>query len=333
MSDTAAGANVLAFDTDRLEPEERFEAWSSGMQFYEVDTSDRLAFRASLRAWRLPSVIVIDAWTSDFAFRRTPELIRNDAVDDIVLQWLATATARGEVDGRVFAAAPGEIVIHDRACPFEARVGAGRYVAVSMSRIFLEERLPAACVHGLVLRDGLAPPLGAFLESLVDLVAQGDRDDAELARLLRDLVAAAARRAKAPSEAEQADLALNLRAKRYIRQNLSQRLDVPSLCTALGVSRSRLYRAFEREGGVARTVTAERLKRLHRLLSDPEERTPIARLAADHGFPDSAHFSRLFRRTFGCTPQALRRRSETAAELVQGEAAAATYNRWEADKG
>jgi AraC-like DNA-binding protein len=333
MSKMAAGARVLAFDTDRLKPEERFDTWATGMTFYEVETSDRSAFRAALRAWLLPPVIIIDARTSDFRFHRTQDLIRGDAVDDVVLQWLATASATGDADGRAFSAAPGEILVHDRARPFEGRMSAGRYVAVSMPRTFLEEKLPAACVHGLVLRDGLAPPFGAFLEALVGILDEGDRDEAELARLLRDLLAAAIRRAIAPSEAEQADLALNLRAKRYIRGNLAQRLDVPTLCTALGVSRSSLYRAFEREGGVARTVTAERLKRLHRLLSNPEERAPIAQLAAANGFPDSAHFSRLFRRAFGYTPQALRRRSQTTAELVHDEDAPALYKRWEADKG
>ncbi|TFI58135.1 AraC family transcriptional regulator [Sphingomonas parva] len=322
----------LEFDTASLPIEERFSAWASAMPFYAVSTPEPCAFEARIRAWLLPPVIVVDAMMSEVSVARTDEHIRTDGRDDLVLQLLDGSSLVAEFEGEETVARSGEIVLHDRARAFSGVLSAGRNVTVSMPRAFLEERLPGVAVHGLVLRDGLALPLAAFLASLTQVLAADQGESGELARLLRDLVAAAVRRS-APASRQASDATLKIRAHRYIRQNLSAPLDVRSLCEALGVSRSRLYRAFERDGGVGRYVTVERLKRVHRLLSDPAERSSIAQLAAAHGFPDSAHFSRLFRRTFGYGPQALRRRAGedagTKTPTVECDPAPARFNRWE----
>ena len=327
----------LSFDTDKLPLDQRFSAWASGMTHYAVRTPDPLAFHASIRAWLLAPVIVVDATLSEIGFRRDLDRIRADGGDDIVLQLLDGTTFSGALEDREVVAGSGEIVVHDRARPLDAGMTAGRNVTVSMPRAFLEEQLPAASVHGLVLRDGLALPLAAFLGALPQVLAADRGESGEIARLLRDLVAAAIRRSAPPTVEQQLEGTLRMRARHYVRQNLGAELDVNSLCLALGVSRSRLYRAFEAEGGVGRFVTRERLKRVHRLLTDPAERSPIAQLAAAHGFHDSAHFSRLFRRTFGYGPQALRRRLSAdaagSADVVDGEAAPAVYNSWEASRG
>ena len=331
----AVESDGLVFDTAALPREERFPAWASAMPFYAVATPDPQAFEARLRAWLLPPVIVVDARLSEIAVARSEAQIRADGGDDIVLQLLDGPSFDGSADGPAFSARTGEIVIHDRALPLDGVLTAGRNITVSMPRAFLDERLPGVSVHGLVLRDGLARPLAAFLASLADVLALGQHEDGELARLLRDLIAAAIRPAAPPSSDPQADATLALRAKRYIRQHLSAPLDVPGICDALGVSRSRLYRAFERDGGVAKYVTAARLKRVYRLLSDPAERAPISQLAAAHGFPEGAHFSRLFRRAFGHTPQEVRRRSIPVPPPPASEPTAAPelFNRWEAGRG
>jgi AraC-like DNA-binding protein len=333
---TEIGAGGLEFDSNVLPAERRFAVWASAMPFYEVATPDPSAFRASVRAWLLAPVIVVDATLSEIALRRTATRLARDGNDDIVLQLLDGARMSGTADAP-FAARPGEMVLHDRGQPFEAALGEGRNVTVSMPRAFLDEALPAAAVHGLVLRDGLARPLASFLGALPAALSGEARDSADLGRLLRDLLAAAVRRSGTAVAPKPSDAALRLRAARFVRRNLARPLDAQSLCDAIGVSRSTLYRAFESEGGVARFVTAERLKRLHRLLADPAERGSIARLAAAHGFADNAHFSRLFKRSFGYSPQELRRRSAESgrprAPAPDNDSAPAIFNRWEAGRG
>jgi AraC-like DNA-binding protein len=70
-----------------------------------------------------------------------------------------------------------------------------------------------------------------------------------------------------------------------------------------------LYRLFEAQGTtVAAWIRHRRLERCRADLTDPALRAaPVSAVAARWGLPDSAHFSRLFRRTYGLPPAEYRR--------------------------
>jgi AraC-like DNA-binding protein len=76
---------------------------------------------------------------------------------------------------------------------------------------------------------------------------------------------------------------------------------------ALAVSPSRLSRAFHAAAGTPFTKARQRLRVSAALdrLADGERN--LARLAADLGFSDHAHMTRIVRRELGATPSALRR--------------------------
>jgi AraC-like DNA-binding protein len=80
------------------------------------------------------------------------------------------------------------------------------------------------------------------------------------------------------------------------------------------VSRSKLYRLFEKHGGIAHFINCERLKEAHRRLSDPLETPSIHVVGNDVGFPDHSTFSRAFRREYGYSPSEARERA--LAKLV-----------------
>ena len=84
----------------------------------------------------------------------------------------------------------------------------------------------------------------------------------------------------------------------------------------IGISRSQLYRLFERAGGVAHYIQRQRLLRICSLLSDPENQRPIAALAADFCFEDASGFSRAFRQEFGCSPSDVRSAAKAGIPLV-----------------
>jgi AraC family transcriptional regulator, positive regulator of tynA and feaB len=86
-------------------------------------------------------------------------------------------------------------------------------------------------------------------------------------------------------------------------------LSVSSVCRNLAISPRLLHRLFEdREGTFSQTVRSMRLKRCARLLADPANRSTITDIALQHGFTDSASFSRAFRRGYGMTPSEMRER-------------------------
>lgn len=95
------------------------------------------------------------------------------------------------------------------------------------------------------------------------------------------------------------------RAKAYVRENLGQRLIVPDLVEAAGVSNRTLYRLFLESEGLTpmQFVTAERLNAARRALlaADPREMS-ITRAALDHGFAHLGRFSVQYRNAFGEAP-------------------------------
>ena len=97
------------------------------------------------------------------------------------------------------------------------------------------------------------------------------------------------------------------RARRMIEGRLADsNLTSETLCAALGVSRSRLYRIFEPLGGVASYIRKQRLQRTRDALSDIADTRSIYRIAEQWGFVDASAYSRTFRHEFGISPKEAR---------------------------
>lgn len=113
-----------------------------------------------------------------------------------------------------------------------------------------------------------------------------------------------------------ADDALFEAATAYVRNHLADPALSPNyLAAVLGVSRRRLYEAFAaRNAQVARHIREQRLERAHDLIVHASTPTrSVAEIALSVGFADPAHFSRLFRASYGLAPTQLRTQIQTLA--------------------
>jgi AraC-like DNA-binding protein len=167
---------------------------------------------------------------------------------------------------------------------------------------------------------GLGALLGDFLISLDRRlpVLAGDAApslaDALAALLATGLAEIVPRQA---AGGDQASPLLFDRICRHIQANLrAPDLGPAQLCHVLGVSRSRLYRLFERVGGVAAYIQLQRLQQARLQLAENAPR-PVSQVAEEFGFKDASGFSRSFKKQFGFSPTEARRRAAPGLRRLQ----------------
>jgi AraC-like DNA-binding protein len=209
-------------------------------------------------------------------------------------------------EGRSDVCTDGDIVIWDSARPLLVRPHARQDV---MS-VFVPKRVVGPPLPTGVRIDGSAGRARLVRSLLAEVVRGLERgeigpDDQGVADAVIDLV----RTLRVPAPPPDRSL---LGA---IKRSIDARLDDPRLSPDVvardnHVSRRYLYRLFEADGtGVADWIRARRLERCARDLTDPAlAHEPITTIAMRWGFVNPSHFSRVFRRTFGCSPREYRGR-------------------------
>lgn len=188
-------------------------------------------------------------------------------------------------------------------------------LALFMPRDFLERtRSGAAGLFSLVATDsGPGSLLAGFLRQLGEQPRQVDGEQAKcFAAAARALVAACL----APADADGASpppfavSGMVERARQMVQRHMaSPDFGPPQLGRLLAMSRSKLYRLLDGDGGVAQFINRERLIQARRALEAPCEPRSVQAIANEVGFRDHSTFSRAFRREYGCSPTELRRRA------------------------
>jgi AraC-like DNA-binding protein len=244
---------------------------------------------------------------------RTPGLIRRDSPELYRVALAMSGHACLLQDGRAVRLGPGEFTIYDFTRPYELAYDSGVQLAVfSFPREMLA--LPADLVARLtavaVSPDGATGALAAPLLRRVALdmdsyrPASAARLSTVVMNLLTTAVAEHADRAGSlPVESREQALVLRIHA--FIEQHLGDADLAPGhVAAAHYISVRYLYRLFEAQGTtVAAWIRHRRLERCRADLADPALRAaPVSAVGARWGLPDSAHFSRLFRRTYGLPP-------------------------------
>jgi AraC-like DNA-binding protein len=99
------------------------------------------------------------------------------------------------------------------------------------------------------------------------------------------------------------------KAERYIIENLAKPDLSPKLIAAhIGVSLRHLYRLFVQENlSINKYIQLKRLERVKTdLLDKRNKQSSITQLALKWGFWDGAHFSKIFKKTYGISPKEFR---------------------------
>jgi AraC-like DNA-binding protein/quercetin dioxygenase-like cupin family protein len=88
----------------------------------------------------------------------------------------------------------------------------------------------------------------------------------------------------------------------YLERHYDQKISTPLLCELFNISSRHLNRLFKQETGltVIEMIHKIRIERAKHLLTNSDEK--VINVANKVGYDDPAFFSRLFRRTVGCSP-------------------------------
>ncbi len=302
----------LRFDSADLPAEEQAAAHRVLHPAHEIEIgAPERGFAARVETWTLGAIALVVMEMDEAIFTRSPRLIAADGIDAYAILFSREGCWRGEFDGVAGSGGPGEALVYDLGRPNRVHAMRSRTVTLMLARDRLDEALPPFDLHGLVLREGPGGLICDHLEALAQrMPGVRTRDAPAVIRATFNLVAACLEPYRAERAGSTDPTPLLPRAKRYIAAHLDGDLGVERLCSALGVSRTTLYRAFEPLGGVAAWVLQKRLQRIHTLLQRPGENRTLSELAYAYGFVSRDHFSRRFRAEYGCTASALRRDAE-----------------------
>ncbi len=241
-------------------------------------------------------------------YLRTQNKIRADGYDHLTLTYL--------VDGMIGLAGthadrlrPKEVIVGDLSSPSAFVITDAEVIQLIVPRILF----PAAAIpdtprpiQHLRQKDAWCLLIGKLLEALFDGLPVFSRQDVLILRTcIPDFLAWGLNPTDSDSPITKGALVCRLR--RYIEENLRKKITPALLAKEFGVSRSQLYRLFHSTGGINAYIQKRRLLRSRRALCDPQlAHLRIQDIADDAGFPDAAHFSRLFKHRFGISPQSAR---------------------------
>lgn len=248
--------------------------------------------------------------------RRSATTIRraDPGVIKVGVQIRGTSTVRqGDRDAVL---GPGDIAIYDTSEQYELALDGTFEMLVAViprgSLRVTDAELHDGTARTISSTNGIGALLAPMLTSLRTETLAGACGSPLVADAVADLVSAAVRDS-APDDTLGAGETVLLSARSYIESHLGDSdLSPAAVAARHHVSVRYLQKLFAHDGHtVAGFIRTRRLDRCRRDLADPAQRhRSVGSICAANGLVDAAHFSRIFKATFGITPREYR---DTAA--------------------
>lgn len=304
---------IKQFTTLDVSPAERARYWNdmSALRYAgsTVDAAYAGDFTGQMWSWNLGPLAMLRPRTHACRVTRTP-ISRSE--EHLILHLQCRGTGRYTQGGTTIRLEPGDMVLCTTARPYRIDLTRHETLVVEFPRALLEERL--GCVEErLVARlAGTSPSLRIFHDFLLSLWQQGYREEHhegwedEVTAVFFDLLAMAMRGA-AFDQAKRHAPALAQKVTAVVEAGLQDpQFSVTHIARQCGVSVRAVQKVFAAMGTTPSAFIQERrlVRAGEKLLAYPE--ATITQIAFDHGFNDSAYFTRLFRRRNGMTPREYR---------------------------
>ena len=286
---------------------------------FEVHPTQRTPddFRGAVTRRAIGDVMLVDCAASPFAGHRgravvatASEALRHENV--LGFQFVCKGVELVREGSRELMLSAGDVVLWDGLQPTDVEIAQPFY---KRTLLFPRGRVLAVCPRlgeldalPALASAGPARLLVRYMNALAleaPTLGQSARDAAATAAL--ELLRAAVE-PTLPSSRATTRAAMRAEIRRYVRNRLQDpALGPVSIAQAYAMSVRALHALFEDvDASVAGLIRAERLARCMEDLQRTNGGS-VTEIAFRWGFCDAAHFSRLFKRTFGVTPSEVRR--------------------------
>ena len=313
--------------TDDVAEAERFDQWrhwiSATFVPLECAQVSRAPFHGEVGHWELGEMLVSRVAADPHLAVRTRRAIALRDVSYYKVGLLTKGSCRLSQQGREALLRPGDLAIYDCRRPYTMAFGERHEMSFLM---FPSDRLrlpPAAVDQVLVTPvssdDCTGSLVAPFLGRLVANLEQSRGPmNCRLADNVLDLLATmfGEQTGAPPTDPATIRRSLLLTVCGWIDAHLGDpELDPVTIAAANHVSVRYLHKLFHDQGtSVARWVRERRLENCRRDLEDPAlGHRGVQAIARHWGFEDPAHFSKIFKATYGEPPGQYRRRGEPAA--------------------
>jgi len=303
----------VVFNDGTIPRELQFEAWHEALRpvFDCTPLKDTRELTVEYEGYLVDNLIFNTVRFDEQFFSRDASHIDDGANDCLSVQFYKRGSIRGEVEGHDLLMQPDRISIQDFACSYSGTSESSTSLGVLIPRHLIH-------CHDRIHKDkpvfswALNSPQGRLLRHALESIwaslpetkaHEAPAMAAGFVGLLNGLLSAEISR-----EEKAALRTASFAAVRdYIQSNMHRPdLSVTEICGAFNCSRPTLYRLFHEYGGVQSYIRDQRLNRcFHELVRNRYTKKRIGRIAEQWGFSDPAHFSRLFRKTYGTSPSAM----------------------------
>jgi AraC-like DNA-binding protein len=314
---------TVLLDTSAVAPRDAFDFWSttSCEVFYPMGVrreSDD-PFNGRVLGHQLGAVDAYRIVADGADVVRTPELIALSDPERLDVTVQVRGTSVVVQDDRQTSIGPGDIAAYQSSRPFLVHGDEPvELVIFSLPRDLLGARAEAICRHTaqrFPADAGLGAIVAPFLVGLLEKLDRGTLDAGQIdvgdgvVGMIRALFA---ERIGADDTAMQGrpSTVLLSGVKTYIERHLGEPWLAPeAIARANHISTRYLHKIFEAEGStVSEWVRDRRMECARRDLRDPALRhETILSIATRWGLTSSAHFSRVYRATYGYSPRDERR--------------------------
>jgi AraC-like DNA-binding protein len=307
-----------------MRPRDQVDAWREWFSpIFEIESRHDAedSFEAENKVWDLGSLLVSRVSAPSVRVSRTKTNINKAPVDHWVLTYCRNGSTSIQTRSATLSAPPGVPFLWSLGQPSVSERTRVERIQVILPRDEFQNiasLLDAAT--GTVLNTPLGGLLADYMVALDRWLPEIGTDDVRrVAAGLHSMIVACVvpssdRLVLADAEISRAR---KERVRRIIHQHLrSPQLSPEAICRMAGVSRSQLYRLFERSGGVVRYIQRLRLQAAHAILSDPTSTSLIHVIAEDLCFQDASSFTRAFRQEFDCAPSSVRAAAQEGVILT-----------------